>query len=193
MVRNERTMKGFVVPWILPRSAHTLVLIASFGVGKNKSCATPFCRSSGASLMYLEGFGSYRSLLAVKSVRQHYAPTQDVLGLLEVFRRMVNESIRAGLANDASSLRNLSQLSYNQLAHYDSPSCYKLCPISRAAGILAARKKSLRRRISHQRALYCQTAARIMLRLQDEERRIGDSDRERETSQHTPNQAHAKV
>src|SRR2546422_11590642 len=62
----------------------------------------------------------------------------------------------------------------------------------RAAGILAARKKSLRRRISHQRALYCQTAARIMLRLQDEEWRAGDSDREREASQHTPNQAHVK-
>ncbi|TMI31228.1 hypothetical protein E6H29_05435 [Candidatus Bathyarchaeota archaeon] len=66
-------------------------------------------------------------MLAVKSVRQHYAPTQDVLGLLEVFRRMVNESIRIGLANDLSSLRKLSQLSYNQLAQYDSPSCYKLC------------------------------------------------------------------
>jgi putative transposase len=64
---------------------------------------------------------------------------------LEVFRRMVNESIRIGLANDASSLRRLSLLSYNQLAHYDSPSYYKLCAISRAAGILASRKKSLRR------------------------------------------------
>src|SRR5207249_5527566 len=58
---------------------------------------------------------------------------------------MVNDSIRIGLANDASSLRKLSLLSYNQLAHYDSPSCYKLCAISRAAGILASRKKSLRR------------------------------------------------
>jgi putative transposase len=64
---------------------------------------------------------------------------------LEVFRRMVNESIRIGLANDVSSLRRLSLLSYNQLAKYDSPSCYKLCAISRAAGILAARKKSLKR------------------------------------------------
>jgi putative transposase len=64
---------------------------------------------------------------------------------LELFRRMVNDSIRIGLVNDASSLRRLSLLSYNQLAHYDSPSCYKLCAISRAAGILAARKKSLRR------------------------------------------------
>ncbi len=58
---------------------------------------------------------------------------------------MVNDSIRIGLVNDASSLRRLSLLSYNQLAHYDSPSYYKLCAISRAAGILAARKKSIRR------------------------------------------------
>ena len=71
--------------------------------------------------------------------------TLDVLGLLEVFRRMVNESIRIGIANDVSSLRRLSLLSYNQLAQYDSPSCHKLCAISRAAGILASRKKSLRR------------------------------------------------
>jgi len=47
--------------------------------------------------------------------------------------------------NDASSLRRLSLLSYNQLAQYNSPSYYKLCAISRAAGILAARKKSVRR------------------------------------------------
>src|SRR2546427_10432294 len=58
---------------------------------------------------------------------------------------MVNDSIRIGLVNDASSLRRLSLLSYNQLARYDSPSCYKLCAISRAAGILAARNKSVRR------------------------------------------------
>jgi putative transposase len=64
---------------------------------------------------------------------------------LEVFRRMVNDSLRIGLANDASSLRKLSLLSYNQLAQYDSPSYYKLCAISRAAGILAARKKYIRR------------------------------------------------
>src|SRR6267378_3464499 len=65
-----------------------------------------------------------------------------------MFRRMVNDSIGIGLVNDASSLRRLSLLSYNQLAQYDSPSCYKLCVISRAAGILAARKKSLRRGFS---------------------------------------------
>ncbi|OLE69124.1 hypothetical protein AUF78_12850 [archaeon 13_1_20CM_2_51_12] len=83
--------------------------------------------------------------MAVKSVWQNYAPTRAALGLLKMFRAMVNDSIRIGLVNDASSLRKLSLLSYNQLAHYDSPSCYKLCAISRAAGILASRKKSLKR------------------------------------------------
>jgi putative transposase len=83
--------------------------------------------------------------LAVKSVWQYYVPSREVLLLLEIFRRMVNESVRIGLANDVSSLRKLSTLCYNQLAQYDSPSCYKLCAISRAAGILAARKKSLKR------------------------------------------------
>jgi hypothetical protein len=67
------------------------------------------------------------------------------LGLLELFKRMVNESLRIGIANSAFSLRGLSLLSYNQLASYDSPGCYKLCAISRAAGILASRKKSLKR------------------------------------------------
>jgi len=61
---------------------------------------------------------------------------------------MVNESLRIGLANYVSTLRRLSLLSYNQLAQYDSPSYYKLCAISRAAGILAARKKSVRRGFS---------------------------------------------
>src|SRR3989440_7631801 len=84
-------------------------------------------------------------VLAVKSVWQNYISSSEVLGLLELFRRMVNESLRIGIANDVSSLRRLSLLPYNQLAQYDSPSYYKLCAISRAAGILAARKKSVRR------------------------------------------------
>ena len=77
--------------------------------------------SSDASLTYRAGSWLLSSLLAVKSVWQHYAPPREVLGLLEVFRRMVNESIRIGLANEVSSLRRLSLLSYNQLAQYDSP------------------------------------------------------------------------
>jgi len=84
-------------------------------------------------------------VLAVKSVWQNYVSSSDVLMLMDLFRKMVNESLRIGLANDVSSLRRLSLLAYNQLAQYDSPSYYKLCAISRAAGILVARKKSIRR------------------------------------------------
>src|SRR5947209_12919762 len=84
-------------------------------------------------------------VLAVKSVRQNSPLPQEVLGLLETFRRMVNDALSIGLAYDASSLRKLSLLSYNQLASYDIPSYYKLCAISRAAGILASRKKSVKR------------------------------------------------
>src|SRR5438445_4218615 len=55
-------------------------------------------------------------VLAVKSVWQYYVPAADVLRLLDLFRRMVNDSLRIGLLNDASLLRKLSLLSYNQLA-----------------------------------------------------------------------------
>src|SRR5438309_429448 len=58
---------------------------------------------------------------------------------------MINDAIRIALVYDATTLRRLSLLAYNELARYDSPSYYKLCAISRAAGILAARKKSIRR------------------------------------------------
>src|SRR3989475_1841982 len=58
---------------------------------------------------------------------------------------MMNDAIRVALAYDATTLRRLFLLAYNELARYDSPSYYKLCAISRAAGILAARKKSIRR------------------------------------------------
>ena len=58
---------------------------------------------------------------------------------------MINDAIRIALVYDATTLRRVSLLAYNELAPYDSPSYFKLCAISRAAGILAARKKSIRR------------------------------------------------
>ncbi|MDA4135852.1 MAG: transposase [Thaumarchaeota archaeon] len=65
---------------------------------------------------------------------------------MESFRLMCNDAIRIGLAADASSLKRLSKLSYGELRRYGGvPSYYKLCAISKAAGILAARKKSIRR------------------------------------------------
>ena len=64
---------------------------------------------------------------------------------MEAFRRMTNECISIGLADGASSLKRLSKLSYGKLADYDVPSYYRLCAISRAAGILSSRKKSIMR------------------------------------------------
>jgi putative transposase len=58
---------------------------------------------------------------------------------------MVNDCVRIGLENDVSTMKKLSLLSYEQLAKYDIYANYKLCAISRAAGILAARKKSIKR------------------------------------------------
>jgi len=82
---------------------------------------------------------------AVKAIRQNYSGSIELSRLMDVFRRMTNDCIRTGLVNNVSSLGKLSSLSYNKLSNYDSPSYYKLCAISRAAGILAARKKSVRR------------------------------------------------
>jgi putative transposase len=86
-------------------------------------------------------------VLAFKAVRQNYRPTDRLLELLETFRRMVNECVTIGLANEAWTLKRLSLLSYGQLSGYNCPSYYKLCAISRAAGILASRRKSLKRGI----------------------------------------------
>src|SRR5207302_1776394 len=130
-------------------------------------------------------------LLAVKSVWQYYVSSSDVLRLLEGFRRMVNDSLRIGLVNDVSSLRKLSLLSYNQLAHYDSPSYYKLCAISRAAGILAARRKSLRRGFAT-RTPYSVRQQFVSLRLHDEEWTARGSSMKREASEHAPDQVHDK-
>jgi putative transposase len=64
---------------------------------------------------------------------------------MESFKQMTNICIRLGLENNASSLKRLSLLSYRQLEAYKIPSYYKLCAISKAAGILAGRKKSIKR------------------------------------------------
>jgi len=84
-------------------------------------------------------------VLAVKSIWQNYRCPEGVPELLDVFRKMVNHSIQTGLTNNASSLKKLCLLSYRELRKYQCPSYYKLRAISRAAGILTARKKSLRR------------------------------------------------
>ena len=84
------------------------------------------------------------SVLVRKSLKQFYRPSPDVLALMQEFRQMTNECIRIGLANDSSSMKRLCNLSYNRLDK-SVLSIYRLTANSKAAGILAARKKSVRR------------------------------------------------
>lgn len=84
-------------------------------------------------------------LRAIKSVKQSYIPDRQILNFLETFRYMVNHCIRIGIQNDCSTLKRLSVLSYHELVQYDIPSYYKLCAISKACGILANRRQSLKR------------------------------------------------
>jgi putative transposase len=64
---------------------------------------------------------------------------------METFRQMVNDCIRIGLENNVTSMKWLSLLSYSKLSRYPIYSRYKLTAISKAAGILKARKKSIQR------------------------------------------------
>jgi len=64
---------------------------------------------------------------------------------MEEFRLMVNDCIRIGLQQNVSSMKRLSLISYHQLSRYQMYGNYKLTAISKAAGILKARKKSIQR------------------------------------------------
>jgi len=86
-------------------------------------------------------------LLVLKSVRQGYRPTPEIQRLFEIFRGMVNDCVEIGLSSGVTALKRLAVLSWPQRRKYDCPSYYKACAVSRAAGILSARKKSLRRGI----------------------------------------------
>ncbi len=82
---------------------------------------------------------------AIKSVKQSYQPPPELLGMMETFRQMVNDCLRAGLTNDVSTMKQLSKLCYSSLDKYHIISYYKLHAISKAAGILKNRKQSIKR------------------------------------------------
>ncbi|MEM3160779.1 MAG: transposase [Nitrososphaera sp.] len=82
---------------------------------------------------------------AVKCINQACSLSEGMLAMMETFRQMVNDCLRIGLENNASTLKRLSKLCYPALAKYDIISYYKLNAISKAAGILSNRKQSIKR------------------------------------------------
>lgn len=85
------------------------------------------------------------TITAIKSVKQEFQPAPGLLHLMDTFRQMVNDCIRIGLNNNISTMKKLGSVAYKQLGCYDIMSYYKLCAISHAVGILANRKKSIKR------------------------------------------------
>ena len=87
----------------------------------------------------------------VKSVKQSFSPPDELLRQMENFKDIVNDCIRIGLEANFTSMKGLCSFSYGQLRkrHQSDilPSYYYLTAISKAAGILASRKKSIKRGI----------------------------------------------
>ncbi|MCI0559055.1 MAG: transposase [Nitrososphaera sp.] len=81
----------------------------------------------------------------IKSVKKPFQPSPEISSLMETFRQMVNDCVRIGLSHDITTRMTLASLAYKKLSCYNIVSYYKLCAISHAAGILANRKKSIKR------------------------------------------------
>jgi len=69
----------------------------------------------------------------------------EILQMLELFRQMINDSLRIGLAENLTGMKALSLKVYKELGRYDVMSYYKLCAVSAAAGILHNYRKLVRR------------------------------------------------
>ncbi len=84
-------------------------------------------------------------MLAIKAVKQNYVASKEVLGLLEEFRKMVNDCVRIGLEENVTSMRSLSLKAYHQLERYKVPTYYRLTAISKAVGIIRNYKRTLKK------------------------------------------------
>ena len=84
-------------------------------------------------------------LRVYKSITQRYDSTVDLKELLVTFTKMINHYIKIGMRENTHNMKKLSVLCYHKLYNYDVLGSYKLCAISRAAGILSNRKQSIKR------------------------------------------------
>lgn len=81
---------------------------------------------------------------AMKSVSQQIEPNQDLIELMDIFRKMVNYCIRLGLKSDIYSLKKFSTAFYHDLDRYYVMSSYKKNAMSQACGRLSQMKRDIR-------------------------------------------------
>ena len=83
-------------------------------------------------------------MLATKAVKQNYKPNQELEGVLEFFRDMVNHCIRVGLEKGITSRFRLSNEVYRDL-HNGLHTWYILSAVEKASAILKNYRKSMRK------------------------------------------------
>jgi len=83
-------------------------------------------------------------LRSIKSVRQKHQASDDLLRLLDEFRRMVNVCVAIGIEENISSRKTLSLASYHRLSR-DILGYYRLGAIGIATGILRNYQKAVRK------------------------------------------------
>ncbi len=81
----------------------------------------------------------------LESVSQSFNPNEQLCSTMEIFRQMLNECIRIGLAENKTSFMSLRYACYLKLKKYNTPAAYKNNAISRASGILSNYRKLLKK------------------------------------------------
>lgn len=83
--------------------------------------------------------------LALKAVKQRYVPTLELLTIMDTFRHVTNDCIRIGFEHNRTSLKSLSSVAYQPTKRISLLSKYRLCAISKAAGILSNYRKLIKK------------------------------------------------
>lgn len=96
----------------------------------------------------------------LKSIKQRYSPTSELLYMMESSRQISNECIRIGLRENKTSLKSLCNVAYHSTKRYPLNTAYRLCAISKAAGILTNYRKLVKKGKSVRKP-YCWTPVLI--------------------------------
>jgi putative transposase len=82
---------------------------------------------------------------AIKTVKQKYAPTPEILRLMKDFRKMVNEAIRLALTENLTARFAINKRTYHLFAIYPYISNFRITAANVACGIVSNYRKSLRK------------------------------------------------